>query len=156
MTVSMSPIQFLIHNLVRILLFLLSMFLLRIFIFILINLLPFVKSNGFVLHILYIMLCLKLIFCQLYNSLDSHSIPKSVSEALSDSGWSSVMQEEMTALEQNYTWNLVPLPPKKKKVGCHWVYTLNSKMVQLPAWKHVWWPKSILICMVLTARRPFL
>jgi hypothetical protein len=33
------------------------------------------------------------------------------------------MELEMKALHQNGTWELVPLPPSKKTVGCKWVYT---------------------------------
>ncbi|KAB2617154.1 hypothetical protein D8674_013023 [Pyrus ussuriensis x Pyrus communis] len=36
-------------------------------------------------------------------------------------------EEEMVALQKNQTWNLVPLPQGKKKVGCRWVYTIKYK-----------------------------
>jgi hypothetical protein len=35
------------------------------------------------------------------------------------------MALEMKALHQNGTWELVPLPPSKKIVGCKWVYTVK-------------------------------
>jgi hypothetical protein len=35
------------------------------------------------------------------------------------------MELEMKALHQNGTWELVPLPPSKKTVGCKWVYTVK-------------------------------
>jgi hypothetical protein len=35
------------------------------------------------------------------------------------------MELEMTALHQNGTWDLVPLPPGKHIVGCKWVYTVK-------------------------------
>ena len=60
--------QFLIDNMVRILMFLLSIFFLMIF-----NILPFEKANKVVLHILYIILCLMLIFHHLFILL-SHSL----------------------------------------------------------------------------------
>ena len=59
--VPMSHVLVLGTQSMRILLFPLSIFLLMIFILILINLL-FEKTNGVVLHILYIILCLMLIF----------------------------------------------------------------------------------------------
>ena len=62
-------LQFLIHNLLRILRFLLSIFLLVIFILMLINLLPFEKANKVVLHIFCIILCLMLIFHHLFIRL---------------------------------------------------------------------------------------
>ena len=33
----------------------------------------------------------------------------------------------MTALKKNQTWDLVPLPRGKKRVGCRWVYTIKYK-----------------------------
>jgi len=32
------------------------------------------------------------------------------------------MDEEMAALDVNETWELVPLPKKKKAIACKWVY----------------------------------
>ena len=37
------------------------------------------------------------------------------------------MDEEMRALLQNNTWEIVDLPPGKKPIGCRWVYTLKCK-----------------------------
>jgi len=43
----------------------------------------------------------------------------------------------MHALENNGTWELVPLPPGKTIVGCRWVYTVkvgpNGKVDRLKA-----------------------
>ena len=46
-------------------------------------------------------------FCSFIESLDSISLPKTVSEALSNPGWNSALVEEMQALDDNGTWNLV-------------------------------------------------
>ena len=35
--------------------------------------------------------------------------------------------EEMTALQKNQTWMLVPLPEGKSKVGCKWVFSIKHK-----------------------------
>src|SRR5262249_55073732 len=43
----------------------------------------------------------------LVASLDSVSIPKIVKEALSHPGWYAAMLEEIKALDDNYTWELV-------------------------------------------------
>ncbi|KAK0581627.1 hypothetical protein LWI29_016112 [Acer saccharum] len=37
------------------------------------------------------------------------------------------MDEEMKALQKNYTWEIVDLPKGKKAVGCRWVYTVKHK-----------------------------
>ena len=35
------------------------------------------------------------------------------------------MNAEITALECNHTWSLIPLPPSHKAIGCRWVYKIN-------------------------------
>lgn len=35
------------------------------------------------------------------------------------------MLEEIHALEENQTWDLVDLPEGKKSVGCKWVFTVK-------------------------------
>ena len=35
------------------------------------------------------------------------------------------MNQEMNALDNNGTWELVPLPHGKKPVGCKWVYKVK-------------------------------
>ncbi|KAG5037263.1 hypothetical protein GYH30_017931 [Glycine max] len=35
------------------------------------------------------------------------------------------MNEEMSALERNETWEIVERPKDKKAVGCRWVYTVK-------------------------------
>ena len=55
----------------------------------------------------------------------THSLSKSVLEAISISGWKDIMKEEMLALEQNEIWDLVVLSPGKKIVRYQWVYTMK-------------------------------
>ena len=57
--------------------------------------------------------------------LDSTSIPNTVHEALSHLGWRNAMIEEMTALDDNGTWDLVSCPARKKIIGCKWVFSLK-------------------------------
>jgi len=35
--------------------------------------------------------------------------------------WQIAMQDELTALATNNTWQLTPLPLGKKTIGCKWV-----------------------------------
>ncbi|KAH9779182.1 retrovirus-related pol polyprotein from transposon RE2 [Citrus sinensis] len=53
-----------------------------------------------------------------HNSLE----PSNVGEALSDTKWKAVMQDEYDALIRNKTWSLVPMNPEYKLVGCKWVF----------------------------------
>ena len=64
-------------------------------------------------------------FCAFLSSLSSISVPKTVSEALSDPGWRQTMVDERTALLSNGTWDLVPLPLGKSLVGCPWIYIVK-------------------------------
>ena len=48
--------------------------------------------------------------------------PKSYYESSHDPIWKTTMQEEFNSLQENETWELVPLPPKRKLVQCKWVY----------------------------------
>lgn len=51
--------------------------------------------------------------------------PKTFSQAISYPEWRLAMQSEISALEENNTWDLVPLPAGKHPVGCKWVYKLK-------------------------------
>jgi hypothetical protein len=57
--------------------------------------------------------------------LSSISIPSSYKQALSSFGWKHAMEEEMSALHKNQTWELTALLFGKQIVGCRWVYTIN-------------------------------
>ena len=69
--------------------------------------------------------------------LDSVSIPKSLSDALSHGDWRQAMKEEMTTFEKNGTWDFISLPKGKKAIGCKWVYTVkmnpNGSVARLKA-----------------------
>nr|KYP50832.1 Retrovirus-related Pol polyprotein from transposon TNT 1-94 [Cajanus cajan] len=61
------------------------------------------------------------------NQLSTVAIPNNVQEALVDPRWKNAMNEEMKALQQNETWELVDCPLGKKPVGCRWIYTVKHK-----------------------------
>ena len=53
--------------------------------------------------------------------------PNNPTEALKDPSWKQAMNDEMSALIENQTWELLNLPSGKKPVGCRWVYTIKCK-----------------------------
>ena len=63
--------------------------------------------------------------CSFITSLDSISLPNIVREALSHPSWRSAMMDEMQALDDNGTWDLVPLLTSKKIIGCRWVFAVK-------------------------------
>ena len=66
--------------------------------------------------------------CSFIASLDSISLPNNVREALSHPGWCSAMIDEMQALDDNDTWDLVSLPTGKKAIGCCWVFVVKFNL----------------------------
>lgn len=41
--------------------------------------------------------------------------------------WQAAMTQEVSALHDNNTWDLMPLPPGKKVIGCRWVYKVKHR-----------------------------
>jgi hypothetical protein len=64
-------------------------------------------------------------YCAFVSALSSVSIPKTIQEALSHPGWRQAILDEMSALESNHTWELVPLPSGKSIVGCRWIFNVK-------------------------------
>ncbi|KAL0355969.1 UNVERIFIED_CONTAM: hypothetical protein Sradi_4043800 [Sesamum radiatum] len=61
--------------------------------------------------------------------LSSVQKPRNYLEARKDAKWVGAMFEELTALDKNDTWELVPLPPGKKAIGCRWVFKLKLNQI---------------------------
>ena len=55
-------------------------------------------------------------------SLSSVTIPKTVCDALAHPGWRQAMANELSALHNSGTWELVPLPSGKSVVCCRQCY----------------------------------
>ena len=49
----------------------------------------------------------------------------SKSEALAHPGWHQAIIDELSALHNNGTWELVPLPSGKSVVGCRWAFAIK-------------------------------
>ncbi|KAK2418425.1 putative mitochondrial protein [Trifolium repens] len=64
-------------------------------------------------------------YCAFVSALSSVSIPKTIQEALSHPGWRQAIIDEMSALDSNGTWELVPLPSGKSIVGCRWLFNVK-------------------------------
>ena len=55
-------------------------------------------------------------------SLISIVEPKDVEEAKRDKGWIKAMEEELSQIKKNDTWELVPRPKDKNVIGTKWVF----------------------------------
>lgn len=53
--------------------------------------------------------------------------PSSSTEAAKDPKWRHAMESKLTALMENHTWDVVPLPLHRKPIGCKWVYKIKFK-----------------------------
>jgi hypothetical protein len=51
--------------------------------------------------------------------------PESYAEAAEDANWRAAMEEEMCALAENGTWDLVDAPAGVKLIGCKWLYKIK-------------------------------
>lgn len=54
--------------------------------------------------------------------------PSTVQEALQIEHCKAAMRDELLALERNSTWSLVPLPPKRKVIGCKWIFKVKENL----------------------------
>ena len=68
----------------------------------------------------------------------SENVPQSYSEAISSSDakkWDTAMKEEMRALVENDTFDLVPLPKDREVVKGKWVYTVKTDAIENKLYK---------------------
>jgi len=59
--------------------------------------------------------------------IDSVTEPKTYEEAMRDNQWIKAMRVEMEALENNQTWEIIPLPRGNKPIGCKWVFRIKYR-----------------------------
>jgi hypothetical protein len=55
------------------------------------------------------------------------SEPVSYRDAILHPEWQHVMADEIAALEQTDTWDLVPCPPRVHSITCKWVYKVKTR-----------------------------
>jgi hypothetical protein len=51
--------------------------------------------------------------------------PEIYAEAAEDADWRAAMEEEMHALAENGTWDLVDAPAGVRPIGCGWMYKIK-------------------------------
>ena len=56
--------------------------------------------------------------------------------------WKDAIEEEMSSLYKNDTWELTELPKGKKAVACKWVYAKKHGSLNLYATKPGQWQKA--------------
>ncbi|KAH0705867.1 hypothetical protein KY289_010943 [Solanum tuberosum] len=61
------------------------------------------------------------------HAFSTHVEPKSFKEAACDPNWVNAMRLEIQALEDNHTWDLVPLPVGVHASGSKWVFKIKYK-----------------------------
>ncbi|KAL0288879.1 UNVERIFIED_CONTAM: Retrovirus-related Pol polyprotein from transposon TNT 1-94 [Sesamum calycinum] len=62
------------------------------------------------------------------NTITRISIePKTFQQANRKQEWVKAMKSEIDALEQNYTWEVTPLPKDKRDIECRWIFKLKLK-----------------------------
>jgi hypothetical protein len=55
------------------------------------------------------------------------SEPVSYRDAILHLEWQHVMADEIAALEQTDTWDLVSCPPRVRSINCKWVYKVKTR-----------------------------
>lgn len=53
--------------------------------------------------------------------------PQTYNEVVQVTEWFQAINEELTALEANNIWNVVPLPKGRKALGSKWVFKIKRK-----------------------------
>ncbi|KAG8495046.1 hypothetical protein CXB51_012729 [Gossypium anomalum] len=63
--------------------------------------------------------------CCFAANISAVTEPHTYQEAILDSRWVDAMKQEIRALEENGTWEVVSLPRGKVPIGCKWVYKVK-------------------------------
>lgn len=58
-------------------------------------------------------------------TLSTISVPTCYSQASKHECWQKAMEEELLALKENSTWDIVSCPSNVHPIGCKWVYSIK-------------------------------
>lgn len=61
------------------------------------------------------------------GAVSTDNEPRLFKDVIKHVRWRKAMREEINALENNDTWEIIDLPPGKKAIGCQWVYKIKIK-----------------------------
>lgn len=71
--------------------------------------------------------CLSSSYKTFLAAIHSFFEPQSYKETIATPEWRSAIEEELAALQNTDTWELVPFPPDKNVIGCKWVFKIKTK-----------------------------
>lgn len=60
-------------------------------------------------------------------SISTHVEPNTYGQAMQHASWRDAIQPKLSALLKTNTWQLTPLPPTKKSIGCKWIFKVKLK-----------------------------
>ncbi|XP_016191967.1 uncharacterized protein LOC107632833 [Arachis ipaensis] len=61
-------------------------------------------------------------------ALSTNTEPKHYEEAMSQPCWKKVIKSELDSLDESKTWKITSLPPRKKPIGCKWVFKVKYNL----------------------------
>ncbi|XP_052485164.1 uncharacterized mitochondrial protein AtMg00820-like [Gossypium raimondii] len=61
-----------------------------------------------------------------YMVMISNVEPSTIHEAMTIPSWNQAVNDELQALIQNHTWDLVPVPTNRSLVGCKWLFKIKK------------------------------
>lgn len=88
----------------------------------------YVMTGNSVVHLIDNQVCYNSIhpnYKTYISALDNNTEPDYYVDAAKDKNWVETMKAEIKVLEENKTWTLVPLLPRKYVIGGKWVYKIK-------------------------------
>ncbi|RVW86956.1 Retrovirus-related Pol polyprotein from transposon RE2 [Vitis vinifera] len=86
---------------------------------------PSVRLKDYVTHTIRVSLSASSSFQSKSSAVTTGCEPSTYAEAIKDECWREVMRKEIQSLEDNETWTIGDLLPRKKAIGSKWVYKIK-------------------------------